>query len=110
MTEAKATIAGEGLAAEEVTLAEVLKATGYYTSHVGKWHMGDIRQAYANEQGFMHAEFPIHQQGQLAVMHTDAAAADVIRGSDPSRQLQTFTLDKNLRARPERHANRRRGS
>lgn len=94
MTEAKATIAGEGLSGEEVTLAEVLKAAGYNTSHVGKWHMGDIQQAYANEQGFTHAEFPIHQQGQLAVMSPDAAAADVIRGSDPSRELQAFTLDK----------------
>ena len=60
-TEAKATIAGDGLAAEEITLAEVLREAGYYTSHVGKWHLGDIRQAYASEQGFMHAEFPIHQ-------------------------------------------------
>jgi hypothetical protein len=29
-------------------------------------------------------------------MHADAAAADVIRGSDPSKQLQTFTLDKTF--------------
>ena len=93
-TEAKATIAGDGLAAEEVTLAEILRDTGYFTSHVGKWHMGDIEQAYATNQGFMHAEFPIHQQGQLAIMHGDAAAADVIRGSDPTTQLQTFTLDR----------------
>ena len=99
-TEAKATIAGDGLAAEEITLAEVLQAAGYYTSHVGKWHMGDIREAYASQQGFMHAEFPIHQQGQLAIMHGDAAAADVIRGSDPSTQLQTFTLDNTFVANP----------
>jgi arylsulfatase A-like enzyme len=99
-TEAKATIAGDGLAAEEITLAEVLKEAGYYTSHVGKWHMGDIRQAYASEQGFMHAEFPIHQQGQLAIMHGDATAADVIRGSDPSTQLQTFTLGNTFVANP----------
>jgi arylsulfatase len=99
-TEAKATIAGDGLAAEEITLAEVLQQAGYYTSHVGKWHMGDIKQAYASEQGFMHAEFPIHQQGQLAIMHGDAAAADVIRGSDPSTQLQTFTLDNTFVANP----------
>ena len=100
MTEAKTTIAGEGLSGEEITLAEILKGKGYTTSHVGKWHMGDIQQAYANEQGFMHAEFPIHQQGQLAVMHTDSAAADVIRGSDPSRQLQTFTLDNAFVTNP----------
>jgi arylsulfatase len=99
-TEAKATIAGDGLAAKEVTLAEVLRDAGYHTSHVGKWHMGDIEQAYANEQGFMHAEFPIHQQGQLAIMHGDAVAADVIRGSDPTTQLQTFTLDETFVTNP----------
>jgi len=99
-TEAKATIAGDGLSGEEITLAEVLRDAGYYTSHVGKWHLGDIEQAYASNQGFMHAEFPIHQQGQLAIMHTDAEAADVIRGTDPARQLQTFTLDKTFVANP----------
>ena len=68
LTEAKATLAGDGLHAEEVTLAEVLRDAGYYTSHVGKWHLGDIEQAYASNQGFIHAEFPIHQQAQLAIM------------------------------------------
>ncbi|MFC1833186.1 sulfatase-like hydrolase/transferase [Thermodesulfobacteriota bacterium] len=100
LNEAKATVAGEGLAAEEITLAEVLRDAGYYTSHVGKWHMGDIKQAYASNQGFMHAEFPIHQQGQLAIMHIDSENADVIRGVDPAGAAQTFTLDKSFVANP----------
>ncbi|NOR55273.1 MAG: sulfatase-like hydrolase/transferase [Sulfurovum sp.] len=94
VTEAKATIAGDGLPAEEVTIAEVLRDSGYNTSHVGKWHMGDIEQAYASNQGFMHAEFPIHQQGQLAIMGLEMEDADIIRGVDAKRAEQTFTLDK----------------
>ena len=99
-TEAKATLAGDGLNAAEITLAEVLRDAGYYTSHVGKWHMGDIEQAYASNQGFMHAEFPIHQQGQLAIMGSDMESADIIRGVDPARQAQTFTLDKQFTPNP----------
>lgn len=95
-TEAKATLAGDGLHADEVTIAEVLRDSGYYTSHVGKWHLGDIHEAYANEQGFMHAEFPIHQQGQLAIMNVDAEMEDNARGLDPNGSSKKFTLDSTF--------------
>ena len=100
LTEAKATVAGEGLAAEEITIAEILRDAGYNTSHIGKWHMGDIEQAYANNQGFTYAEFPIHQQGQLAIMHRDSEISDVIRSVDPESELQTYTKDRTFVANP----------
>jgi len=100
LTEAKTTLSGEGLSGEEVTIAEVLRNAGYNTSHVGKWHMGEIEQAYASNQGFMHAEFPIHQQAQLALMGMESVDADIIRGVDAGREEQSFTLDRQFALNP----------
>ena len=58
-------ISGFGLAGKEITLAEILSEAGYSTVHIGKWHMGDVQEAWPNYQGFDFAAFPIHQQGQL---------------------------------------------
>jgi len=41
-----------GLPASEVTLAEVLKAQGYYTAHIGKWHLGTENGSAPHDQGF----------------------------------------------------------
>ncbi|MHC4618622.1 MAG: sulfatase [Planctomycetota bacterium] len=37
---------------EEVTIAEALKAAGYATCHVGKWHLGDDPIYWPENQGF----------------------------------------------------------
>ena len=90
-------IAGFGLAGKEVTLAEVLSATGYNTVHIGKWHMGDIMEAWPNHQGFDFAAFPIHQQGQLTIFHDDAADEEISVGIGKNNYDDRFTIDEWLR-------------
>lgn len=44
-----------GMPTEQVTLAELLRRTGYFTAHVGKWHLGYTPQTMPNGQGFDHS-------------------------------------------------------
>ncbi|MBG6203488.1 arylsulfatase [Labrenzia sp. EL_13] len=88
-------ISGFGLPGNEVTLAEVLSEGGYSTSHVGKWHMGDIPESWAMNQGFDYAQHAVHQQGQLTIFHDDAIREQVsvgIADFDPA-----YTLDDLFR-------------
>ena len=90
-------ISGFGLAGKEVTLAEVLSENGYNTAHIGKWHMGDIKEAWPNFQGFDYAAFPIHQQGQLTIYHDDAANEEVSIGIGDNNYDDRYTMDRWLR-------------
>lgn len=45
-------VAARGLHPEEVTIAEILKAAGYATGIVGKWHLGDQPAFLPTRQGF----------------------------------------------------------
>ncbi len=41
-----------GMPAEQITIAEMMKAAGYATGHVGKWHLGYTPETMPNNQGF----------------------------------------------------------
>lgn len=42
-----------GISPDTPTLARTLKAAGYHTVHIGKWHLGDaVRDAWPDKQGF----------------------------------------------------------
>lgn len=94
--EVKVALVGEGLSAEEVTIAEILKEEGYNTAHVGKWHQGDIEQSYPHNQGFDWAAFPLHQQVQLSLMTREAMQANNMLGFHPSGQSNQFELDRRF--------------
>ncbi|RME89872.1 MAG: sulfatase [Verrucomicrobia bacterium] len=44
-----------GMPAGQVTLAELLRRAGYFTAHVGKWHLGYTPETMPNGQGFDHS-------------------------------------------------------
>ncbi|WP_338424504.1 sulfatase-like hydrolase/transferase [Sphingopyxis kveilinensis] len=41
-----------GVPASEVTIAEAVKAAGYHTVHIGKWHLGEAPELQPQGQGF----------------------------------------------------------
>lgn len=41
-----------GVPASEVTIAEAVKAAGYHTLHIGKWHLGEAPKLQPHAQGF----------------------------------------------------------
>ena len=65
-----------GLAADEVTIGEVLSKAGYATAFYGKSHLGDVESSYLSRQGFDEALWsPYNQvpslyvpQAQLAIL------------------------------------------
>ncbi|WP_171229053.1 sulfatase-like hydrolase/transferase [Ruegeria sp. HKCCA4008] len=95
--EVKVALVGEGLPASEVTLPEILKQAGYNTSHVGKWHQGDIEEAYPHNQGFDWAAFPLHQQVQLSLMTREAMQANNMLGYHASGQNNALLLDERFK-------------
>jgi arylsulfatase len=92
--EVKVALVGEGLSAEEMTIAEILNRAGYSTSHVGKWHQGDIEQSFPHNQGFDRAFFPVHQQVQLSLMTREASDSNNMQGWHASNQSGDFAIDQ----------------
>lgn len=56
-----------GLPSEEITIAEMLKARGYATALIGKWHLGHLPEFLPDRQGFdLHFGLPYSNDMDLA--------------------------------------------
>lgn len=67
---------------------------------MGKWHLGDIEESYAANQGFDFAEHPLHQQGQMAIMNETAEIEGMTIGQTRRLRADTFELDRTFRTNP----------
>jgi len=70
-----------GLPLGETTIADRLKAAGYVTGLVGKWHLGSLPQFHPQKRGF--DEF----FGFLGGAHDYFRSAGILRGTEPVKNL-----------------------
>lgn len=88
---------GGGLNGKEVTIAEILSDAGYSTAHIGKWHLGDIKEAYPINQGFDYASFAMHNQVAYSFLTRDAELEGRTTAFMPESVDPNYGLDKSFR-------------
>ncbi len=88
-----------GLAASEVTMAEVLGQAGYATAFFGKAHIGDIEESYMTKQGFDEATWTPYNQFPIIYGPT----AEITGGVSPTTAVpdiypdDPYDMDKGWR-------------
>jgi arylsulfatase A-like enzyme len=91
---------------EETTVAEALKAAGYVTCHVGKWHLGNEKEGWPDKHGFdlnfggyergqppsyfSPYKIPTLQDGPPGEYLTDRLAAEAVRFIEQNRDRPFF--------------------
>ncbi|MBV5333444.1 sulfatase-like hydrolase/transferase, partial [bacterium] len=69
-----------GMPPTEITMAEALKARGYHTMHVGKWHLGSTPEMRPGNQGFDESVF---MESGLYLPQNDPRVVDSKQDFDP---------------------------
>ena len=69
-----------GMPTSEQTMAELLKARGYHTLHIGKWHLGSTPEMRPNGQGFDETLF---MESGLHLPEKDPRAVNSKQDFDP---------------------------
>ena len=64
----------QGMPSGQLTIAEILKAEGYYTAHIGKWHLGHADGMNPQSQGFEDS-LNLHGAYYLPESHPDIVNA-----------------------------------
>jgi|GEM_PF-392962 len=95
----------QGLARDEITLAQQLSGQGYATAHYGKWHLGDVPGRYPSDRGFdeWYGIPRTTDESQFtASIGFDPAVADLPyimqgRAGEPSENVKLYDLESRRR-------------
>ena len=79
-----------GMPPSEFTMAEALKARGYHTVHIGKWHLGSTQDMRPNNQGFDETLF------MESGLHLPVKSPDVVNSKQDFDPIDRF-LWPNMR-------------
>ena len=85
-----------GLAAENVTLAEVLSQEGYATAFFGKLHLGDTEESYPNNQGFDEAFWAVYNQVTSLYNKTGEGVNAIIGMKEELLADNPYQMDKSF--------------
>ncbi len=85
----------QGLHPDEITLADMLKATGYRTACVGKWHLGHLPPCLPTYQGF-DSYYGIPYSNDMWIDPANELADDIlIRKGLTREQVESGHTEKN---------------
>ena len=77
-----------GMPGSEITIAEMLKEAGYYTAHIGKWHLGGYNPMRPNDQGF---DDSLEMMGTLYLPEDSPRVENAKQGFDPIDKMMWAT-------------------
>ena len=95
-----------GLPAEETTLAERMRAAGYATGMVGKWHLGELPGQRPTERGFDEFFGFLDNASQYDPMRRREATSPIFRGMALVKEKEWLTraFARESTAFVDRHA------
>jgi arylsulfatase A-like enzyme len=79
-----------GMPPGEVTIAEALKSAGYYTAHIGKWHLGSSKGMRPEQQGF---DDSLNMAGMLYLPEDHPDVVNARREKDRIERMVWTTAD-----------------
>jgi arylsulfatase A-like enzyme len=89
-----------GIPPEHPTVASLLKATGYETALIGKWHLGNLEQFGPNRHGFDEFFGINGSSADYFTHHNNAGKFDLYENTEPSKEegyLTDLFTDRAIR-------------